>query len=123
VEFAARNFNDIVAGIIFEEISTFSSEMVCHLDIRLRQVTEIDKPFGGLIVLMVGDFGQLKPVEACAIPNAVVNFCQYMSNPNKSTFIRDEMAKQKRNRNKRKKNLAEKPSRVKRSLPIQKQIQ
>jgi hypothetical protein len=35
VEFAVRNFNDIVAGITLEEISPFSSEMVCHLDIRL----------------------------------------------------------------------------------------
>jgi hypothetical protein len=118
VEFAARNFNDIVAGITLEEISTFSPEMLCHLDIRLRQVTEIDKPFGGLIVLMVGDFGQLGPVEACAIPNAVVNFFEYMSNRNKSTFIRDEMAKQNRNKNRKKNNPPGKASRAKRSLPF-----
>jgi hypothetical protein len=118
IKFAARDFNDIVVGIIVEEISTFSPEMVCHLDIRLRQVTKIDKPFGGLIVLMVGDFGQLGPVEASPIPNAVVNVCQYLSNRNKSIFIRNEMARQNQIRNrKKKKNRSSKPGRAKSSIP------
>jgi hypothetical protein len=116
VKFAARDFNDIVVGIILEEISTFSPEMVCHLDIRLRQVTGIDKPFGGLIVLMVGDFGQLGPVEASPIPNAVVNLCQFISNRDKSVFIRNEMARQNQIRNKKKNNLSWKPCRAKSSI-------
>ena len=117
-ELAARKFHDIVAGIILEEISTFSPGMVCHLDIRLRQVTLIDKPFGGLIVLMVADVGQLGPVEACAISDAVVNFYVYMSNCYKSTFIRDEMAKQNRNRNRKRKTPPGKLSGPKRPVPF-----
>jgi hypothetical protein len=41
-----------------------------------------------------------------------------MSNRNKSTFIRGEMVKQNRNRNRKKKNTTGKPSRAKLSLPL-----
>jgi hypothetical protein len=54
-------------GIIIDEISTFSPEMVCYVDISLRQVAEIDKPLGGLMVLMVADFGQLALVKAITL--------------------------------------------------------
>jgi hypothetical protein len=102
---AACDFNNTVVGIILEEISTFSPEMVCHLDTCLRQVIGIDKPFGNLIVLMVGDFGQLGPVEATPIPNAVINWCEYTESKNKTIFIRKEMARQKRqNKTRKKKN-------------------
>jgi hypothetical protein len=118
VKVAAHDFRDVVVGIILDEISTFSPEMVCHLDICLRQVTGIDKPFGGLIVLMVGDFGQLGPVEASPIPNAVVSLCQFISDREKSMFIRNEIAKQNnKNRNKKKKNTFRKRCRTKSSRP------
>jgi hypothetical protein len=53
--------------IIIDEISKFSPEMVCYVDISLRQVAEIDKPLGGLMVLMVADFGQLALVKAITL--------------------------------------------------------
>jgi hypothetical protein len=114
-KFAAHMFNDIVIGIVLEEISTFSPEMLCLLDIRLQQVTKNDTPFGGLIVLMVGDFGQLGPVEASSIPNAVVKLCEFNSSQDKSAFIRDEIARQNRNekRKNKNKNPSVKPSRTK----------
>jgi hypothetical protein len=92
-----------VVGIILEEISTFSPEMTYHLDTCLRQVTGIDKPFGNLIILMVGDFGQLGPVEATPMPNAVINWCECTESKNKTIFIRKEMARQNRQSKTRKK--------------------
>ena len=118
VKFAERDFNDVVVGIIIEEVSTFSPEMLCHLDIRLRQLTKVDKPFGGLIVLMVGDFGQLGPVEASSIPSAVVNLCQFISQRDKSILIRNEIARENKIRNRKKKNQNRKqPCRAKSCLP------
>jgi hypothetical protein len=113
--FAAHDFNDRMVGITLEEISTFSPEMVCLLDFRLRQATRIEKPFGGLIVLMVGDFGQLGPVEASLIPSAVVNLCQFISAQDKTAFIRTEIARQNRIRNTKKNNPPSKPSRPRKS--------
>ena len=65
---------DSLFGIILDEISTFSPEMISLLDYRLRQITENhDEPFGGLLVLFVGDFGQLGAVLATAIPVGVMD--------------------------------------------------
>jgi hypothetical protein len=99
----ANDLKNTVVGIIIDEISTFSPEMICLLDTRLRQVTGTDKPFGGLIVLMVGDFGQLAPVDASAIPNAVVNCSDFLFNPNKTAFLRREMLRQNQIRKKKEK--------------------
>jgi hypothetical protein len=117
IDEVASQFNNKVVGIILEEISTFSPEMVCLLDVRLQQVTGIDKPFGNLIVLMVGDFGQLGPVEATPIPNAVVNLCQFELSRNKSLLIRNEMVRQNKARKRKEKNLSRKPRRAKSSMP------
>ena len=49
--------------LIIDEISTVSPLMLGTLDIRMRQANEnLDKPFGGIPVLFVGDFSQLPPV-------------------------------------------------------------
>jgi hypothetical protein len=117
-EHPAGDFNEVVVGIIVEEISTFSPEMICLLDIRLQQVTQIKKPFGGLILLMMGDFGQLGPVDACAIPSAVVHVYEFLTSKDKSKAIREEIAKQNKIRNKKKKDKISKPrSRAKPLLP------
>jgi hypothetical protein len=116
--FPEGDFNSTVVGIILEEISTFSPQMLCFLDIRLRQVTGIDRPFGGLIVLMVGDFGQLGPVLAPAIPNSVVDLCQYDSERDRIFAIRREIARQNHIRNNKKKTQSLIPARpVKFSAP------
>jgi hypothetical protein len=107
IDSAGRDFNEVVVGIILEEISTFSPEMISLLDIRLRQVTGKDRPFGGLIVLMVGDFGQLGPVEATAIPNAVVDLCQFHSDRNsRRDWLLKEMARLKNIKQRKNKNLS-----------------
>lgn len=51
--------------IVIDEISMVRSDLMSAIDARMRQVTsvkDIDKPFGGRQVIVVGDFFQLPPV-------------------------------------------------------------
>ena len=48
--------------VIIDEISMVSKRTFDFLDTRLQQLTGIRAPFGGLRVIVVGDFYQLKPV-------------------------------------------------------------
>jgi len=50
--------------IIIDEISMASMDQLFQIDERLRQIKNSTKDFGGLSVLVVGDFSQLEPVMA-----------------------------------------------------------
>lgn len=49
--------------LIIDEVSMASAELLDQLDSRMREVRKSDKPFGGVQVVMLGDFMQLPPVE------------------------------------------------------------
>jgi ATP-dependent exoDNAse (exonuclease V) alpha subunit len=49
--------------LIIEEISMLSSATFEMADAICREVRRVDKPFGGLTVILVGDFFQLPPVS------------------------------------------------------------
>ena len=48
--------------VIIDEISMVGKRTFDFIDTRLQQLTGIRAPFGGLSVIAVGDFYQLKPV-------------------------------------------------------------
>ena len=48
--------------IIIDEVSMVGSNMFNFIDQRLRQICGVDKPFGGISLLLVGDMFQLRPV-------------------------------------------------------------
>ncbi len=48
--------------LIIDEISMVRSDLLDHIDSRFRTVRHIDKPFGGVQVVMIGDLKQLPPV-------------------------------------------------------------
>jgi len=48
--------------IIIDEISMVRADLLDIVDYRLRTVRENNKPFGGVQIVMVGDFYQLPPV-------------------------------------------------------------
>ena len=49
--------------IIIDEMSMMGLRMFAWVDKRLRQATgKLDSPFGGLSIILIGDFGQLPPV-------------------------------------------------------------
>ena len=56
-----RNLRDLKV-VIIDEISMVSSRMMAQVDARMKDIFETDAPFGGIAVIAVGDFNQLKPV-------------------------------------------------------------
>ena len=52
-----------VAAIIIDEISTFSPNYLAIIDQRLRERTGNNVPFGGIMMILSGDFVQMKPVQ------------------------------------------------------------
>lgn len=53
--------------LIVDEISMVSTSLFGRLEARCRQLFQVDKPFGGLHVVLVGDFGQIPPVAAASL--------------------------------------------------------
>lgn len=51
-----------VKTIVIDEISMCRGDLLSAIDNQLRKIRKINKPFGGLQVIVVGDFYQLPPV-------------------------------------------------------------
>lgn len=66
--------------LIIDEISMVGQHTLDLVDQRLRHIKGIDKPFGGVSVIAVGDFYQLRPVKATPL------FNPYKSNPYSEIF-------------------------------------
>jgi nucleoside-triphosphatase THEP1 len=61
--------------LVIDEVSTIDTFTIAVIDARLRDVMEQpDKPFGGVAVLMSGDFDQLGPVAKTFIPHDMVEW-------------------------------------------------
>jgi hypothetical protein len=59
--------------IIMDEVSMMDVIMLSHINQRLQEVLESSHLFGGLSILMCGDFQQLPPTSGCALFRAVLN--------------------------------------------------
>ncbi|KAL4451826.1 hypothetical protein ABPG75_007488 [Micractinium tetrahymenae] len=57
--------------LIVDEISMISAEMFHTLEAMVRALSGVDKPFGGLRLVMCGDFFQLPPIVTRHQPGAV----------------------------------------------------
>ena len=53
--------------LIIDEISMVSYEVLMDIDARLRQIKNVQKPFGGINILFFGDLCQLPPVHGSLI--------------------------------------------------------
>lgn len=60
-----RAFENITGTnhLAIDEISMVSADLLDHVDTVFRAVRETDKPFGGMQVIMFGDFLQIPPVS------------------------------------------------------------
>ena len=58
--------------IIIDKISTLKPYMLAYLNARLQAASNSTKPFGGLAVIMFGDFDQLPPVGGPSIPEVAM---------------------------------------------------
>jgi len=70
-------FDKRAVGLQLDELSMCSPSFLSHHSVRLCQITGLPDPFGGLPVLILGDFFQLKPVAAQSIYEGMLN---YLSN-------------------------------------------
>jgi ATP-dependent DNA helicase PIF1 len=49
--------------LIIDEISLVDADMLYKIDLRLREITQKDMPFGNVAILALGDIMQIKPVK------------------------------------------------------------
>ena len=71
-------FNAIVRNarrlllLVVDEVSFLGTPHLHHLDRRMRQLLDCELPFGGLVVVLPGDFHQLMPVMGFALHHSLV---------------------------------------------------
>ena len=83
-----------VVVIIIDEISTFSPQLLAVLDKHLHQVTGHDIPFGGIMIWLVGDFMQAKPVLQLNFPASMMEVATGACNKPKSKLHIGTMSQQ-----------------------------
>ena len=72
-EFKRRYDVSNISVIIIDEISTVKAELIGYVNRRLKEARPgIDKPFGGIAVIFMGDFDQLPPVAGNSIPATIM---------------------------------------------------
>ena len=59
--------------VIVDGISMVSADLLYNLDLRLREITQVDKIMGGLAVFLFGDLFQLEPPKARYVFKEPVN--------------------------------------------------
>ena len=67
--------------LIIDEISMIGVRKLLKVDALLKKVFRDTRPFGGLNVLLVGDFAQLPPVRQLSIINSMVNSTKSHTDP------------------------------------------
>jgi PIF1-like helicase len=58
--------------LIIDEISMVTATMLAIIDLRLRQATNINQPFGGVPLALFGDFSQIAPVGGVLLTDAIM---------------------------------------------------
>ena len=49
--------------LIIDEISLVDADMLYKIDLRLREITQKDMPFGNIAIFALGDLMQIRPVK------------------------------------------------------------
>jgi ASC-1-like (ASCH) protein len=58
--------------VVIDEISQINPFMLCAIHSRLQQIFQSDLEFGGVAVILLGDFYQMRPVMGDSLSNAVM---------------------------------------------------
>lgn len=72
---AERNKIKNCQVIIWDECSMIPKEALEFVDKTLREVCEIDSPFGGKLIIIGGDFRQILPVVKFGAKNEIIESC------------------------------------------------
>ena len=67
--------------LVIDEVSMMGCSKFIELDEMLRKAKNCDLPFGGLDVLLVGDFAQLPAVKQSSLHDALVQSTQKYTTP------------------------------------------
>ena len=59
--------------IVVDEVSMLGCSKLIELDVTLQKLKKISAPFGGLDVIIVGDFAQLPPLKQTPLIQAMVS--------------------------------------------------
>ena len=62
----------LVVMLALDEISFLNPAFLHHIKVRLQRLLDCTLPFGGLLVLAMGDFHQLSPVNSASLMTEVV---------------------------------------------------
>ena len=66
-----------MSAIILDEISMVKAWMLAYLDKRLKEAKQnYSNPFGGVAVLMLGDFDQQPPIGGSSLPHLAIKVLQ-----------------------------------------------
>ena len=69
--------------LVIDEMSLISGTLLHHVDTRLRHLLDCELPFGGLIVILAGDFHQKTSVGATTMHEALLE--RYLNLPDATT--------------------------------------
>jgi hypothetical protein len=70
---AARDTFAKCKVLLVDETSMIDPSLLHHIHTRLCQIMGCEEPFGGLAIVLLGDFFQLKPVKGTAFFDAALN--------------------------------------------------
>ena len=73
--------------LVIDEISMMGCSKFVELDSLLRRVKNNGKPFGGLDILLVGDFAQLPPVGDTSLMGALIQSTHEYVIPDKDVVL------------------------------------
>jgi hypothetical protein len=68
--------------LIIDEVSTIDAKMLALLDYRLQQLMQNNLPFGGILVILAGDFDQLGPVKKEFLPTTMMTYAKRLKQMN-----------------------------------------
>ena len=74
-----KNMFDLsnISAIIIDEISTIQAYMLGYINVWLQEATQnFNAPFGGIALVIIGEFDQLPPVVGSLIPEATMRMLQ-----------------------------------------------
>ena len=73
-----------ICAVVIDEISTVQPYMLAYLNIRMQELFGNDKPFGGRMVILLGDFQQKPPTaggDAGTLPGCMMSYIEEKGKP------------------------------------------
>jgi len=71
-----------ISAVVIDEVSTIQPYMLAYLNDRMQEIFQVfDKPFGGRMVILLGDFQQKPPTSGISLPQSVMEYVKKGESP------------------------------------------